>query len=232
MEIPVVNETKFLGIIFDSKLTFKPHIVNLKKKCLKAMNLLRVFAHTDWGADSTTLLRLCRSVVRSKLDYGCVVYGSARASYLESIDWVQNAALRVCLGTFRTTPVSSLHLEANELPLWCRSQKLALQYILKLKSNSGNPPYPSVFQPNYTALFFDAKPNIVPTLRLRLRQALSESGVNLNCIAQRLIPSTLPWRFGTPGFDYTLYNVGTNSNSSPDLYLSLYIKLVSENYEG
>jgi hypothetical protein len=47
-EIPVVNGTKFLGIIFDSKLTFKPHIVNLKKKCLKAINLLCVVAHTDW----------------------------------------------------------------------------------------------------------------------------------------------------------------------------------------
>jgi Reverse transcriptase (RNA-dependent DNA polymerase) len=70
---PVVNETKFLGIIFDSKLTFKPHIANLKKKCLKAMNVLRVVAHTDWGADSSTLLRLYRSVVRSKLDYACVV---------------------------------------------------------------------------------------------------------------------------------------------------------------
>jgi hypothetical protein len=80
-EIPVVNETKFLGIIFDSKLTFKLCIANLKKKCLKAMNLLRVVAHTDRGADSSTLPRLYHSVVRSKLDYGCVVYGSARASY-------------------------------------------------------------------------------------------------------------------------------------------------------
>jgi hypothetical protein len=62
-EIPVVSETKFLGIIFDSKLTFKPHIVNLKKKCLKAMNLLRTVAHTNWGAGSTTLFRLYRSVV-------------------------------------------------------------------------------------------------------------------------------------------------------------------------
>jgi hypothetical protein len=186
-EIPVINETKFLGIIFDSKLTFKPHIVNLRKKCLKAMNLLRVVARTDWGGDSTTLLRLYRSVARSKLYYGCVVSGSARASYLESLDRVKNAALRVCLGAFRTTPVSSLHVEANELPLRLRSQKLALHYIVKLKANPGNPAYSSVFQPNYTALF-DAKPNIVPTLGLRLRQALSESGVNLNCIAQRLIP--------------------------------------------
>ena len=79
------------------------------------------------------MLRLYRSVVRSKLDYSCVVYGSARASYLQSLDRVQNAALRVCLGAFRTTPVSSLHVEANELPLWLRSQKLALQYIVKLK---------------------------------------------------------------------------------------------------
>jgi ABC-type enterochelin transport system substrate-binding protein len=76
-------------------------------------------------------------------------------------------------------------VEADELSLRLRSQKLALQYIVKLKSNSGNPTYCSVFEPNYTALF-DAKPNIVPTLGLRLRQALSEFCVNLSCIAQRL----------------------------------------------
>ena len=130
------------------------------------MNLLRVVAHMDWGADSTTLLRLYRSLVRSKLDYGCVVYGSARDSYLESLDRVQNAALRVCLGAFRTTPISSLHVEANELPLKLRRQKLALQYIIKLKANPSNPAFSSVFQPNYTVLF-DAKPNTIPTLGLR-----------------------------------------------------------------
>jgi hypothetical protein len=63
-EIPVVSETKFLGAIFDIKLTFKSHFANLKKKCLKVMNLLRVIAHMDWVADSTTLLRLYCSVVR------------------------------------------------------------------------------------------------------------------------------------------------------------------------
>jgi hypothetical protein len=237
-EMTVVNETKFLGIIFDSKLTFKLHIANLKKKSLKAINLLCVVAHMDWGADSLTLLRLYRSAVRSKLDYGCVVYGLARASYLESLDWVQNTALCVCLGAFRTILgafrtilVSSLHVEANKLPLWLRSQKLALQYIVKLKPNPGSSAYSSVFQPNYTALL-DAKPNIVSNLGRRLCQALSECGINLNCIGQCLMPLTPPWLFRTPGFDCTLYNVSTKSNISRDLYLSLYIKLVSENYEG
>ena len=33
--IPVKKETKFLGILLDSKLTFVPHIKGLKKKCVK-----------------------------------------------------------------------------------------------------------------------------------------------------------------------------------------------------
>jgi len=80
--IPVVEQTKFLRVIFDNKLTFLPHIRYLKGKCVKALNLLRVVAHTSWGADQHTLLHLYRSLVRSKLDYGSAVYDSARESYL------------------------------------------------------------------------------------------------------------------------------------------------------
>jgi hypothetical protein len=99
------------------------------------MNLLRVVAHTDWGADSVTLLRLYCSHVRSKFDYGCVVYGSARPLYLASLDRVLNAALRVCLGVFRMSPMPSLLVETGEMPSSLRREKLCLQYILKLKYN-------------------------------------------------------------------------------------------------
>ena len=144
--IPVVEETKFLGLMFDRRLNFKSHLKYLKDKCLKAINLLRVVAHTDWGADTQTLLRLYRSHIRSKLDYGCVVYGSARVSYLQSLDRVQNLALRICLGAFRTSPITNLHVEANEMPLSLRRDKLSLQYILKFKSNPSNPTYDCVFK--------------------------------------------------------------------------------------
>ena len=40
--IPVVTETKFLGLVFDRKLTFVTHIEYLKDRCLKALNLLRI----------------------------------------------------------------------------------------------------------------------------------------------------------------------------------------------
>ena len=81
--IPVVEESKFLGVIFDRKLSIIPHIRYIKAKCLKALNLLKVLSNTSWGADRPTLLHLYRSLIRSKLDYGSVVYGSARKSCLQ-----------------------------------------------------------------------------------------------------------------------------------------------------
>ncbi len=46
-QIPVVKKVKFLGVIFDSKLSFKAHIAYLKNKCLKALNILKVVSHTN-----------------------------------------------------------------------------------------------------------------------------------------------------------------------------------------
>jgi len=72
-----------------------------------AQKLLRVVSSTKWGADEKTLLHLYRALIRSKLDYDSVVYGSARKSYLDMLELIQNHALCLCLGAFRTSPVES-----------------------------------------------------------------------------------------------------------------------------
>ena len=46
----------------------------LKNKSLEALNILKFVSSTDWDADSTVLLNLYRSLIRSELDYECVVY--------------------------------------------------------------------------------------------------------------------------------------------------------------
>ena len=73
-EIPVVNEHKFLGLVFDKKLTFIPRLKYLRSSYNKRLPLLRVIALTEWGADRGTLLKLYRSLIRSKLDYGSFIY--------------------------------------------------------------------------------------------------------------------------------------------------------------
>lgn len=117
IEIPVVQQHKFLGLLFDSKLTFIPHIKQLRVKCKKAIQLMRVVAHTDWGTDKSTLLKLYRTLVRSKLDYGCFIYGSTRKSYKKIIETIHHQGLRLALGAFPTSPVESLYVETNEPPL-------------------------------------------------------------------------------------------------------------------
>ena len=92
--IPVKKETKFLGSLLDSKLISVPHIKGLKKKCVKALNLLRVVSNTDWGGDRTVLLRLYRALVLSKLDYGCFIYGAACKSYISLLDPVQKPGFK------------------------------------------------------------------------------------------------------------------------------------------
>jgi len=86
----------------------------------------------------TQLHILYSSLTRSKLDYCCVVYGSARASYHKMLDPIHNRALRLCLGAFRTSPAISLCVEATEPPLAVRRKKLSLQYCLKLSANTNN----------------------------------------------------------------------------------------------
>ena len=114
--IPFVKEAKFLGLIWDTKLTFEPHIKYLKARCQKSLNVLKVLSRTEWGADQTTLLKLYRSLVGSKLDYGCIVYGSASKTALAKLYPVHNQGLRLSLGAFRSSPVESLYVEAHEPP--------------------------------------------------------------------------------------------------------------------
>ena len=92
-----------------------------------------------WGGDRHTLLMLYRAIVRSKLDYGCIVYGTASNANLRQLDSIHNSGLRLALGAFCTSPVSSLYRETNEASLEERRLKLSMHYYLKTRACINNP---------------------------------------------------------------------------------------------
>jgi len=228
-EIPVVEQVKFLGLIFDQKLNFKAHIDYLRVKCQKSLNLLRVVSKMDWGADRKVLLRLYRSLIRSKLDYGCIVYGSARKSYLKKLETIQNQALRICLGAFRTSPIPSLHVEADELPLHLRREKLSVQYALKLGANPENPAYDATFKAK-NEQFYNSKPNAIRSFALRIKEPLNEICPNMKHIAQYLTPSIPPWKLKLPTIDLSLSSYPKES-THPLVFQSLFDNL-RDSYTG
>ena len=114
----MVKQFKFLGLIFDSKLSWNLHIQYVIKKCLKLKSLFYVITRSRSGPDLPALLTLYKALVRSCIDYGLIVYGSASKSLLSELDKVQNVFMRLMLGSLpreleASTPVSELRLETG-----------------------------------------------------------------------------------------------------------------------
>ena len=202
-QLPVEEQVKFLGLFFDKKLSFTPHIKYMKDKCREALQLLRVISSKDWGGDRTTLLRIYRSHIRSKQDYGCIVYGSARRSYLAVLDPIANQGLRLCSGAFRTSPIESLQVETGEPSLETRRLKLSLQYYMKMKANPENPAYSCVVNPEYKRLF-NNKPGTIPPLGIRLQPHLEDMEVELDAISIVRSPECPPWLLQQPNILFNL----------------------------
>ena len=121
---------------------------------------MRVVAHLMWGGDRDTFLMLHRAIVRSKLDYGCIVYDTAWNTNLRQLDSIHNTGLRLALGAFCTSPVSSLYTEANEAPLEERRLKLSMHYYLKTCACIDNPAHHALHEfDGTTRELYVPKPN-------------------------------------------------------------------------
>ena len=215
-KIRVVRETKFLGVVFDQKLSFIPHLKALKCRCLKALDIIKVVSNQEWGADKSVLLRLYRSLVRSKLDYGCIVYGSARPSYIKMLDTIHHQGLRLALGAFRTSPVESLYVEAGEVPLKHRRIKLSLQYVTKLRSSPSNPAYSCVFRPEYENKYL-SHTKVIPPLGIRIKEHFKGCDILIDQINEDDIYDIPPWEISTP-----TVNLGLHSSSKSETLDSEY----------
>ena len=137
--IRLENSVKFLGMIFDRRLTWAEHIKYISERCNKRLNLLRALSGTDWGASKKTLLTLYRSLIRSIIDYGSEAYDSTSQTQKQIIDQIQSKALRICCGAMIYTPVAALQVECGEMPLQLRRQELQLRYAMKLGNDNENP---------------------------------------------------------------------------------------------
>ena len=182
-EIPVVDQYKYFGVIFDCKLSFIPHIKYLRTKCNKTIQLLRTIAHTNWGGSKETLLILYCALIRSKLDHGCFIYGAARKTYLKEINTIHHQGLRLALGAYSTSPVESLHAEANEPSLKLGQEKLSLQYYLKLSSCPLNPAFNNTFQPQFTEQFPQKETGIKP-FSLQIKKIIQKKTHRYNTYSQ------------------------------------------------
>ncbi|WP_316399482.1 reverse transcriptase domain-containing protein [Bradyrhizobium sp. 33ap4] len=226
--IDVRPEQKFLGVIFDRKLTFSPDVKYIRKKDLKALNILKVLSHKSWGADRETMLKVYKSVVRSKLEYGCVVYGSACLSTLKVLDTVHHAGLRLALGAFRTSPVESLYVESGEPSLERRRQYLTALHVIRNKAFPETPSHRCVQVIRHEQLFAN-KPSVIPPLNIRSQKILQYYHIarHRNLVMQ-VGADPAPWELVKPVCDFSLRQ--WDKRSTPHLVLQQEFEALRESF--
>ena len=195
------------------KLTFIPHLSYLKEKCSKALKFLHVIDHTDWVEGLQTLLKLCRTLIHSKINYGCFLYGSARKSYQKSLNTIQNEGLRLILDAFRTSLLESLYTEVHEPLLQIRFQKLGLQYYTKIKSLPTHLAHNCIFKPKPHPQFKQKEKAIKP-FGFHTKPTLKEAEISLANIHNTI---QLNWLLKKPEIIFDLTKL-IKKNTYPLIY--------------
>jgi len=229
--LALVAYTKLLGVIFDKRLTWTHHIDELLTKCKKVLSILKCLAGTDWGGQPKQMLQLYRALVRSRLEYGCQVYGSASPSVVNRLDTIQATGLRLCLGVPRTTPNEALQVEAGELPLDLRREQLSAQY--RVRSLALPDAHPLVEEFSFAWHYFVHQRTHTdfrnPPFLVRTNETLDELTLRQFSVESSSPAAFPPWHLKLPEVSLDLHQMCPKTNNPP-VSKAIATEYVEKNY--
>ena len=208
--LPAEKTVKFLEMTWDQQLTWKPHIQNLITNCQQSLNLLRSLSSQTWGADQNILLHTYRLILRPKIDYGCKVYGSASDALLKQVEVLQNEALRISSGAFRSSPINSLQILLNEPPLTERRTDLICRYFFKMKSFINNPVHNTLIN-NTLQRYLSNNAKSCKSVICRTNNALADLQLPSQPVLPHRSPALYSWCLLRPLIDKDLVTPETKS---------------------
>jgi hypothetical protein len=120
---PFVNSVKYLGVIFDIKITGRLYIEMTEAKAFRTF--IRIYSLIkSKGLSASTKLTLHKALIRSVMTYACPTWDFVAAAHLMKLQCLQNMVLCTTGNFPRRTPVRELH-KAFSMPY-------IYDYIIKL----------------------------------------------------------------------------------------------------
>ena len=95
--LKIYPQVKFLGIIFDSNLTFQPHFEDILERCNSRFYHLRLLANKKWGPSPATLIQIYKQCVRPIFEYGSLLTIIVSDNIIRKIQRLQNKFIRLAL---------------------------------------------------------------------------------------------------------------------------------------
>jgi hypothetical protein len=129
--IPYSKSIKFLGITFDERLSFNQHFDDVRIKCLKRLNIVKIFSHRSWKLNNRTLISIYRSLIESIIDYAFFAVSCISNTTLSRIQTLQNRAVRIIFHLPFDSPTAQLYSHSKLLSIKSRMLQLNARYSLK-----------------------------------------------------------------------------------------------------
>ena len=138
-EIKPKDVAKYLGLIFDTRLTWKPHIESIKSKVTKSVGALYKITGSTWGGSYTAIRKIYKATVLPQITYCCSVWYpqflDRKKGYLvKMLESVQAKAAMVITGADKGTSFPALNIEAFLVPIDQVLEQLALNTMVRIHS--------------------------------------------------------------------------------------------------
>ena len=111
--IPYNSRPRLLGITFDERLTFADNMKEIRAKCQKRLNILKIVSHKSWDLSKETLLCIFNCLVRSVLDYNFFTFGHLSKVNQKSLQAMQNNCVRAIIRDWSRSNTTELSLKSG-----------------------------------------------------------------------------------------------------------------------
>ena len=132
IEIERVNEIKFLGVIIDNKLSWKPHIMYIKSKMSKSLAVL--YKVKDFINQSSLYTLYC-SFILPYIIYCVEVWGNTYKTNTDPIFILQKKAIRIVTNADYREPTNPLFIKLNTLKFNDLVDFKTIQLMFKVKND-------------------------------------------------------------------------------------------------
>jgi len=145
-DIHRVNETSFLGVIIDDKLSFHSHIKKIENKVSSGLYALRSVKHI---LPKQHLKLIYHALISSHLTYGITLWHAAPTKHLHKLTVLQKKAIRTITNAPYNAPSNPLFKAENILPLDELHSFELKKLMYKINHNLLPTPIPATFSANH-----------------------------------------------------------------------------------
>ena len=141
--LKIYPRVKFLGITFDSKLTFQLHFEDILERCNNRYHRLRLLANKKWGPSPATLIQIYKQCVRPIFEYGSLSTITASDHIISKIQRLQNKFIRLALRLPKYTYLRNKRMRRCGVappPIIFERLQLPQQIIYRRKENLSESP--------------------------------------------------------------------------------------------